>query len=131
MGRLSQKKYEQHDGKAAPTSAAPAKGRGEERIYQQTISERSDNVPEGPATVVKAQDVIDMMQDSKSAAQQHEPLAAGQGTVEADCHNPTHSQNVAYVNICGKNREAIPLRWCDCYTPLREHDKQQIGKRDP
>jgi len=41
----------------------------------------------GQATVVKAQDVIDMMQDSKSAAEQHEPLAAGQGTDEADCHN--------------------------------------------
>jgi GrpB protein len=23
------------------------------------------------------------------------------------------------------------LRWCDCCTPLREYDKQQIGKRDP
>jgi len=23
------------------------------------------------------------------------------------------------------------LRWCDCCTPLREHDKQQIGKRYP
>ena len=128
MGRLSQKEYEQHDGKAAPTSAAPEKGHGEEGIYQQTISERSDNVPEWPATVVKAQDVIDMMQDSKSAAQQHEPLAAGEGTVEADCHN-FHVNTPQIVRMLRMSTSVGKKRENDSQLHTRSKAMDFIGKR--
>ena len=64
MGRLRKKKDCQHDSEAAPASAG-FKGQDKERINKQTEGERSNDVREGPTTVIKAQHMVGMMQHSK------------------------------------------------------------------